>query len=357
MFMRIALVVPGSLWDEPFVRIYSQYLDLKEVEYDIISWNRDGRDRPEGIQYDYIQPLNSNKVAKLLGYLRFAMFAKKNIRRNRYDKLILFGPQIGVFLPFLLKKYVGHYIFDYRDLSLEQMGLFRQLFRHVLRNSYANVISSVGFKKALPPDYNYLICHNFNVDMVSQALHQSCEDNWHISTPINVLTIGGIRDYSSNSEVISALANNSQYVMQFVGRGIASDALEAFCVNNHIHNVVFKGFYLKEEEANFIKESTFLNIYYPRKLSHDTALSNRFYNSLIFKRPMIVTKNTTQGDFAEQYMVGIAVENCNDISEILQNFLKNDYQSYSKNCNELLKLFCAEQNVFYDKLDSFIMDR
>lgn len=355
--MRIALVVPGSLWDEPFVRIYSQYLNIKEVEYDIISWNRDGRDKPEGIQYDYNQPLNSNKFAKLLGYLRFALFAKKHIRRKQYDKLILFGPQIGVFLPFLLKKYVGRYIFDYRDLSLEQIGIFRQLFCHVLRNSYANVISSVGFKKALPSDYDYLICHNFNVDMVSQALQQPCEDNWHISTPINVLTIGGIRDYSSNSEVIGALANNSQYEMQFVGRGIASDALETFCVNNHIQNVVFKGFYHKEEEADYIKASTFLNIFYPRKLSHDTALSNRFYNSLIFKRPMIVTKNTTQGDFADQYKVGIALENCNDISDTLTEFLKNDYQSYSKRCNELLKLFWTEQNMFYDKLESFILER
>lgn len=352
--MSIALVVPGTLWDQPFVRTYSEFLSKSNVEYDIISWNRDGRDKAEGIQYNYRQPLNSNRFLKLFGYLRFAQFAKKWINKNNYSKLIIFGPQIGLFIPCLLKKYTGSYIFDYRDLSIEQMSIFHSTFRKVLENSYANIISSPGFMRALPAGYDFLVCHNFNIDMVEATLNRSNGGQWNIGTPIKILTIGGIRDYSSNSEVIRALANNPNYLIQFVGRGIAADALKSYCEMNSVKNVEFKGFYHKEEEPNFIKSASFLNIYYPRKLSHDTALSNRFYNSLIFKRPMIVTKNTTQGDLAEQYKVGVAIENCNNISESLLNFLENDYLEYSNRCDELLRVLLVEQKSFYNKLTDFI---
>ena len=352
--MRVGLIIPGTLWDGPFVRIYADILTNMGVGYDIISWNRDGKDKPEGIQYDYIQPLNSSAIAKIIGFLRFARFVKKTVRKHNYDKLIVFCPQIGIFITSLLKKYNGRYIFDYRDLSIEQKSVFKHHFNKVLKYSYANVISSPGFKKTLPSGYNYLICHNFNVEVVKEAIELPIEGNWHISNPKVLLTIGSIRDYSSNSEVIRCLANNSEYLMRFVGRGISAEALENYSKELSVGNIEFTGFYPKEDEPNYIEESTFMNIFYPRRLSHDTALSNRFYNSLIYKRPMLVTKNTTQGDYSEKYKVGVAVDTCENLDVKLKSFLKNDYADYAQRCNQLLQIFLEEQKHFLDTLDSFI---
>lgn len=352
--MSIALIVPGTLWDEPFVRIYSNFLEQKGIEFDIISWNRDGRDKPESIQYNLIQPLNSNKLAKLIGYYKFANFARKIVKNNKYEKLIIFGPQAGLFMTSLLKRYSGNYIFDYRDLSLEQMPVFKRALHQVLRHSYANVISSVGFKKALPSEYEYLICHNFDIDFVAKAFEQTDENHWNTEAPVKILTIGSIRDYDSNTAVIDALSNKEQFLMQFVGQGLAVDGLKKYCQSNSVKNVEFKGFYPKTEEPNYIKVSSFMNIFYPRKISHDTALSNRFYNSLIFKRPMIVTKDTTQGDYVEQYHVGLAIESCEHIDDAILEFFKNDYKEYAERCNTLLRMFLEEQRLFSDRLTKFI---
>ena len=121
-------------------------------------------------------------------------------------------------------------------------------------------------------------------------------------------------------------------------------------------NISFTGFYHKEEEASFIKQCNFVNIFYPQTPSHKAALSNRFYNSLIYKRPMLVTKNSTQGDYAEQYNVGLVVENCDDLPRKIKGYLDNlDYCDYCRKCNCLLRQFVKEYKIWELMLLNFLL--
>ena len=98
--------------------------------------------------------------------------------------------------------------------------------------------------------------------------------------------------------------------------------------NKGYNNIGFKGRYQKEEEGDIIRHHTMINIFYPQKASHVTALSNRFYNSLVFKRPMLVTKGGTQGYYVEKYGVGLAVENCNGLADKLKEYINSlDFKS------------------------------
>ena len=70
---------------------------------------------------------------------------------------------------------------------------------------------------------------------------------------------------------------------------------------------------------------------------------------------MITTADTTQGDFATNYKIGIALEDCSDLINQLEKFLKeNDFASYSKRCNELLSSFIAEQRLFEKRVLDFV---
>lgn len=351
--MKVALIVVGNIWYAPYVRIYTKLLDELKVDYSIISWNRDGRDKPEGFQFDEKLAV-VNGSAGLSAYMRYVRFVKKTVKREGFDRLIVFGPQISCLLSLYLLKWKKRYVIDYRDLSIEQKGGFRQLFRFLLGRSYANVISSPGFKKALPTDIQYYLSHNFDIASVRMALATETDNSEAPAGKKVVLTIGGIRDYSSNVEVIKGLANNPGYVVSFVGRGPAAEPLEKYCKENGIENVTFKGYYEKEEEAGYVKEASFMNIFYPRKLSHDTAVSNRFYNSLIFRKPMIVTKGTTQGDYAEKYNVGVALKTTDEIAEKLDAFLQQDFAEYSKRCNALLGEFIQDYEEFESVIKQFV---
>lgn len=351
--MKIGIITPANLWNCPYVDIYRRILDRENVPYDIITWCRDGKDEEGCIQYKSKRSLN-NQFQKFISYFSFAFFLKKVLRINRYDKLIVFTPQAGIFISSFLKKYYrGKYIFDYRDLSIEQKWYFKRSFFRLLDNSAANVISSPGFKRCLP-QRDYLLSHNFDVNAVKQAIGTRDETKFGSEDNIDVLTIGGIRDYSSNVQVLDSLANNSRFNIRFVGKGRAAILLEEHCKQGQINNVSFVGFYRKTEEAIYIKSATFINIFYPRIITHDTALSNRFYNSLIYRKPMIVTKNTCQGDYAEIYDVGIALQDCSNLENELLSFMKQDYSAYADRCDKLLLGFLDDHRKFEKEVISFI---
>lgn len=351
--MKVALITPNNLWICPFVQIYTRFFDEVGIEYDIISWNREGRDEP-CVQYNY-KPKSRNFLALLWAYKKFASFVTKTVEKNAYDRLIVFTSQSAIFLNrFLSHKYKGRYIFDYRDLSFEQKKFFRHSFANVLKHSFANVISSPGFKKYLPDGFEYIISHNFNVEQVKLAIKNN-------STPfrvddLSILTIGAIRK-DMNIEVMDALGNIPGTKLSFVGKGPASQSLECYAENKGFTNMVFKGFYDKEDEPKIISDCNFINIFYPQIPSHTTALSNRFYNSLIYKRPMLVTMNSTQGDYVEKYSVGLAIENCDNLYDAMHNYIQNiNYHEYCQCCNKLLVDLLSDYNKWQEIITSFVAE-
>ena len=223
----------------------------------------------------------------------------------------------------------------------------------MLKHSRANVISSPGFKRCLPKR-EYYLSHNFDIQVVREALSREIKGSFNEENGLVILTIGAIRDLSSNMEVVKALGNEDGVKMSFVGKGDAAIIIEEYCKNNEIKNVSFRGFYQKQEEAGIVQDATFLNIFYPRIITHDTALSNRFYNSLIYKKPMLVTKGTTQGDYAQNYQVGVSVDNCNNLLGDLRSFILQDYYSYAQRCNDLLASFLKDQEQFEQAVKKFV---
>lgn len=355
--MKIGLIIPANKWFCPFVNIYTKILENNNIQYDIISWNRDGEERPEGIQFNF--HCSKNRIGKLLSYMAFAKFVKSQVLLNKYDKLIVFSSQVGIFIRNFLKHYYSKsYIFDYRDLSIEQNKLFKPLFNKVLSNSFANIISSPGFKEFLPRNFEYIISHNLDITKALKRI--SVNDEKRIikaSSKIKVLTIGGIRDFSSNVEIIKALANDSRFEVFFVGKGPESEHLKQFVVENKIRNVFFHGYYNKEEEADFIDKADFMNIYYPKIHTHRTALSNRFYTSLIYNKPMIVTSGGIQGQYVERYNLGLSIENCVDIDKKLEAYLLSEsMDDFAKNAKLILYEFVHDYNVFESKVLEFIRE-
>ena len=352
----IGILIPNNLWFCPYVGIYTSILDRDDVSYEIVSWCRDGKDEQKCIQYKDLNTYPS-MLSRLLSYYKYSRFVKKIVKQKKYEKLIVFTPQLAIFIAgFLKHHYKDKYIFDYRDLSIEQQGVFKKPFRTVLDNSRVNVISSPGFKTYLPKGYDYVLSHNFNIDKVRQVLNNdSFIPPILPSNSIDVLTIGGIRDYDSNVKVIDALSNKQGFTIRFVGRGPSAEALQIYAESVGSNNVQFEGYYPKEKEAEYIEGCTFMNIFYPRLHSHDTALSNRFYNSLIYKKPMITTADTTQGNYARDYSIGVAVENCDGLDLVLKDFLRDiDIQQYSKRCNDLLSSFVADYSKFEGIIKQFV---
>lgn len=353
MEMKIALILPANKWFSPYLRIYTDLFERHNIQYDVLYWNRD---KTEDDRLGFVSNCSLETFwGKIKSYIQYLLFINREIKRNKYSKLIVFSSQLSIcLLPLLLKWFKSKYILDFRDLSIEQKPLLNKLYKKLLKNSFCNIVSSPGFLQYLPNDVEYTLSHNFDIELVKKSLRDSIVKPFH-ETVINVVTIGGIRDYESNIEVVKALSNKIDYKLEFIGKGVAANHIKDYVDKNQIKNVSFSGYYKKEDEPDLIQKATFLNIFYPIKPSHNTALSNRFYNSLVFKRPMIVTKNTIQGDFVDKYNLGLALSDCNDLDIKLRDYLKNnDYESFCHRANLLLERFVSDYNKFENKILSFL---
>ena len=353
--MKAAIIILGNSWVCPYVNTYKRAFDKLGYAYDVILWDRDGSDVSAPIRYVSGKANLDNPFLKAYHYLRYSDFIKKTVLENGYDKLVVSGPHLAILLsPFLRMKYKGRYIIDYRDISIEQKFLFSGLYIKALANSFCNVISSPGFKKYLPSGFEYLISHNFDFDLAVSALDGDfplfCN-----SLPLNILTIGSIRNYSSNVKLIECLGNNAGYRLEFVGRGEASDALKAYALSHSVTNVAFSGFYKKEDEASIVEKCDFINIFFPDDVEHSTIMSNRFYLALIHKKPVVVTAGSTQAALVKEYGLGVVIDDCVNLDAEIRDFLTSfDYVAFCEKCNELLALFVEEHRVLEHSIAAFV---
>ena len=350
--MKIAILT-NSQKNGPHIKIYADLLEKYGIYPDIIYW--DSNAPKEEFNFPLVRSFNGSSLSRFIPYIKFSRFTKKLVKKYKYDLLIVNSPAVALFMPFfLMRNYRKRYIFDYRDLSIEQIPVFKPFMKMVLKNSYANVISSPAFKDYLPQSFEYIISHNFNIEFARKAIGIKLEKP--DDKKLHVLTIGSIR-IDANYEVLDSLGNATDIELAFIGKSGngSSELLEAHAKEKGYNNIIFKGHYNKEEEGEIYQGFTFVNIFYPKIPSHISALSNRFYNSLIYRRPMIVTKGGIQGKWCEEFGVGIALDNCDNLPNTLRNYYKSlDFYGYQERCDKLLKRIIIDYDNFESCVKKFV---
>jgi hypothetical protein len=233
---------------------------------------------------------------------------------------------------------------------------FPKLFNRLLRISALNVISSPGFKRYLPKGFDYVLSHNFDIETLKESLNKVNYDRVFIKSTITILTIGFIRDFEENYQVMKALFNKPNYLIKFIGKpNKAGTKLQQICTIDQQKNVEFSDFYINEDVRLLIKDTDFINIFRPNNYTCTLAFTNRFYYSLIYKKPMIVTKGSLEGMYVEKYKLGLVIENCSQLDEQIQAYISDfNQEEFNANCNKLLTLFLADYQIFKQRFIDFL---
>lgn len=332
---KIGLIIPNNIEKSPYVQYYIDIFEKNDVNYEIIEWCREKSNSKNIIYYSKIHL--DNKLIKLYLYLNFIKFCKKEISCKKYDKLIIFTAQLGIFLMnFLNKYYKNKYIVDIRDYNV-LIKYRKNLFYKLLKNSCYNIISSNGFKKWLPKEFNYITCHNISYNLLcfkneKKLIKNDCK---------KILTIGMIRDLKQQEKFLNYF--HDKYILEYRGIGKNIEFLKK--KYDKLENIKFYGKYKKEEELEFYLNSDFINLVVGKDINSKTLIANRFYNALITNKYMIASKDSYMGELVKKYQLGVLFEeiNCFDIEisklnfnkEILVQSIKKEQQEFEKN----LKLF------------------
>lgn len=357
--MKIAIILSGSIESQPYIRYYTDVLDtLNEVEYEFICWNRDEKNplfynNHKIISIDVSGSITNSNFKKIYDYFLFSKKVTNYLNENRYDFLIIHTLVNAVFLKkILLRYYKNKYVFDIRDYS-PIYPFTKHILTNIVKNSFFTVISSEGFLDWLPKSSKYILGHNVS----KQKLVLPFIENQLLdlkNKELTVLTIGKIRDFSSNARVIVNLGDKSKIKMVFAGSGIESKKLETFSINKY-SNVLFTGIYKKTEEGAIVNLSHFINIVLPINRLSNTLISNRFYLGLTHRRIMIVNQESFHAKYVKKYNLGIIVKSEDDIfQKITEYILFFDYALFEKGCIDLLNLIEKDIVSFEKKLASII---
>lgn len=361
--MKVALILPSNLSDAPYLDYYTNILKQYEVNYDIIYWNKLdlNQEYTNSYSFNYKCDYSENILKKFVGYYYFSRYVKKTIHHTgEYDRLIVFIPQLAIFLGSLLQKeYRKKFILDIRDYG--KANRYMKKLIKVIDASFITVISSAGYKKWLPSEYKYVLSHNtsfgssgINIDMVEDEIL-----NFKSKKKIVISNIGIIRSFETNCKFIDSLSKSSKYELNYIGKGISEIDLKKYCNENDISNVNFYGRYEKSEEMQHYKKSDFINILNSdTAIGNNTAMANRIYNGCISKCPMIVTKGSYMADIIKEFDLGfeLDVQNDNVLEELNKYINEFNHEKFINGCNNFMNEVVKDQNIFKMRLLDFLRD-
>ena len=157
------------------------------------------------------------------------------------------------------------------------------------------------------------------------------------------------RDNEINIKFMCELGNDERFFLRYAGVGDATESLKYKA--STINNVSFTGKYLKEDEGNIVDECDLINIMLSDDMLSKHLISNRFYLSLMHKKPMIVNQSSYQAYLVNKYGVGIVVNLGENVAEKIIQYIKDlNTEDYVKNVDLITKKIAEDISHFEEKV-------
>lgn len=243
--MKILLIGFTKIAYMPYMNFYLKQFANEDNEIHLLYWNRDGKDEipiPDYVklhEFNFFQEDEVAKIKKMTSFLKYREKAKKLLKNQIFDLVVVMHTLPGVLLyDVLVKYYHKKYILDYRDVTFESIGFYKKIIHKLVNRSVATFVSSDAFRVYLPlVDYIYT-SHNILLESLNHR-DVRCNELREIK-PIRIRYWGFIRHESINKAIIKSLANDNRFELHYHGREQETAFnLKRYCGENEIGNVFF----------------------------------------------------------------------------------------------------------------------
>ncbi|MEG1992476.1 MAG: hypothetical protein RR056_03740 [Acetivibrio sp.] len=288
--------------------------------------------------------IKKSKISKIIPFIKWRRFVIQRLEKENYDSLVILTTIPGVLLnKYLIKKYKENYIFDIRDYTFENLKVYSNIVNALIKKSKVTLISSEGFKEWLLPSEKIYLTHNIsNIDQVNSKEQINLKMN-----KLSIGFVGGIRYYKENCQLIDQLKEHPNLTVKYIGKIHLGINLKEYCRKKKVKNVVFEPEYKNDEKKEIYEKIDIINaVYGSETFVVKTALPNKLYDCILFKKPIMVSKNTYLEKIVEKYKLGFAVDIYKDniYSELEKYVKKFNSKLYLKGCNQWLEKVLEEES-------------
>lgn len=351
----VGIILYGPFELAPYSKKYMRILRDAGEQFDLIGWRRE-----ETVQYEgdnvFIYDGKSGKryssvLSKLAPARGYRKFVKKVLKQKKYDKLVILTTQTAILLAdVLLTRYRGRYIFDYRDKSYEYIKPYSMLVNTLIKGSAETVISSEWFSEALTDKKDYILDHNFSADTLKYWKKECVKKR---SGKIIAGYIGALREYEYHKRLIDSFKDDKRFEFHTYGCGDDSARLAEYAKD--FDNIFVHGAYKESEKCGIIEQLDIMCYNYPYSYVNDGAVANKYYDSLIMKKPMFVNPRTVLGRFIEKEGLGVGVsEDGIGASERIYNWYRDfDKDKFAAACDACMDKYIKENEMFYKRIGKF----
>lgn len=340
--MKILIVGFAKIKYMPYLNLYLENLNRRDNEIHLVYWNRD--EKAEDLssveelklhEFKCYQEDEVPKKSKLKSFFKFKKYVNSVLKEN-FDFIIVLQTVTAVLLSDVLlsKRFKDKYIYDYRDCTYENIMPYKLLVQKLVNNSKFTFVSSRGFKKYLPDSNKIKYVHNvLTSDLVRAESEHLPEES---SEKIRIGFWGFLREEKINLEIIKRISKDQRFELHYYGREQKTVYnLKDYVLGNQIKNVFFHGEYNPEEKYEFLKNTDIIhNIYEEDKML--SAMSNKYYDAIIFQMPQICMVGSYMGALAESHQTGCQTNpyRQNFTEEIYGYFTKMNFEEFEQSCHK-----------------------
>lgn len=179
---------------------------------------------------------------------------------------------------------------------------------------YTNFTENIGTIRVLPSKELFKYVSNLRMNSMIRRIK---------SKPLKILFNGGIR-YINNLSALSKAVElfNGEVEFHIYGAGHGENILKNYFQKKNIKFTKFHGRYKYEDTPKILLNHDFLSAIYPKNRNTIYALPNKLYESILFEKPILVTKGTKNCEIVEKFKIGECVDDPSDYKSIQKSIQK-----------------------------------
>lgn len=346
--IRVGILMFQNMRYAPFLKMYEKLLrEMDNVEYDVIYYDRDKslgelKDSHHiALSWHGKGTLAAPKIEKMANFVFYAIDAKKFLSKKKYDFVIVLTSFPAVLLAGYFKKhYKGRYLVDIRDYTQEKFKPYFKLEEKAFSNAAMCVISSPGFVNFLPK-HHYYNCHN--IDANAAIIERPHFSKAH-GRRIIISYIGSISYEMQCKRLIDLVVQDERFEFWLYGNEANGTEVSEYVLEKKCSRVKMMGEFVPKDKPKIYENSDLVfNCYGNDRMLVKYAISNKYYDGAVFRKPLLVSPNTSMAELSGDCAFALDLENISGLEELYQWYENLDEKKYICFADRLLEN-AIEQN-------------